>query len=107
MTNAVHVYLIQPKRPWLASEPYLADLKATKKGVVTWALPHRLGGRKFKLGSSVFLTQEAAEKRRQGLCAALLQKPKVALYTRLGISSVCEAAARIHPPKLYSNQIPT
>lgn len=100
---SVVVYIIQPERPWLAPEPFVAVLKECKAS--TWALPQRLNGKRFKLGSTAFLTLEAADKRRLGACARNLQAPKVGLMAYLGLSGTTDASARANPPRVYRNQL--
>lgn len=103
---SVVVYIIQQKRPGAPVERFMAHIKETASGA-SWAIVDRLNGRRFKVGSTAFLTPEAAEKRRQGLAAKALQAPHVRLMDRLGFSSATEAAARVKPPRIYTNQIVT
>lgn len=104
--TAVVIYTIQQARPWLAPERFMAHLKTTASGA-SWAIVDRLNGRRFKVGATAFLTLEAADKRRLGLCARALQAPQVRLMNHLGHGAVSEFASRANPPKVYDNQIVT
>lgn len=98
-----HTYLINSKQPWLKTEVFLSVLHTTKSGA-TWATPLRLNGRRFKVGATAFLTMEAAERRRLGLCARALQPDQVRLMDRLGFASATAAARRAQPPMIYQGQ---
>lgn len=103
---SVTVYTIQLKRPWMPMEVFGAELKTTKSGA-SWAIVPRLHGRRFKVGASAFLTTEAAERRRLGLCAKGLQTKTVRVLDRLGHTGFINACASTLPPTVYRTQIPT
>lgn len=104
MSTPVHVYILQSKAPWKAPECFSAWLKTTKSGA-TWAIVDRLNGRRFKLGSTAFLSPEAANLRRLGKCAQNLQPRTVDYLQRKGFDSVLIASASQLPPKVYRNQM--
>jgi hypothetical protein len=104
MSTAVTVWIIQAARPWLSPERFQALLKTTSRGA-SWALVARLGGRRFKIGSTAFLTPEAAERRRLGLCAANLQPARARTLDRLGARCVIEASGGQRPPRVFINQL--
>ena len=101
---SVIVYTIQTGRPWLAAERFLSHIKTCKSGA-TWATVDRLNGRRFKVGATAFLTVEAADMRRAGLCAKNLQPGFVDCMERRGLECVVDASARARPPHVYRRQI--
>ena len=67
--NGTHVYIqTQRSRP---ATCVLAHLKTTASGA-TWASADSLGGKRFKVGCTAFLTREAAEERRHRIVITLL-----------------------------------
>ncbi len=105
MTSVV-VYVIQTHRPWLAPERFMAHLKTCKSGA-SWAIVDRLNGRRFKVGATAFLTVEAADMRRAGLCAKNLQPGFARFAERSGFGGVVDASARAKPPLVYRRQLAT
>lgn len=104
--TAVTVYIIQQARPWLAAEQFQAQIKTTASGA-SWAIVGRLNDRRFKLGATAFLTSEAAEMRRVGLCAKNLRLPFVRMAERLGLERIVDASAKAQPPRVYQGQVAT
>jgi hypothetical protein len=105
VSTPVIVWIIQAHMPWKPVEQYLAILKTTK--TATWAVVPRLNGARRKVGASAFLTSEAAEKRRLGMCAAVLQPHRVKMLERKGYHTVVDAAARQLPPRVFVRQMAT
>lgn len=96
---SVVVYTIQTKRPWLAAERFLAHLHTTASGA-SWAIVDRLG-RRFKVGATAFLTVEAAEKRREGLCAKTLAPRTRGYLEYAGQQGVIDACLQQQPRPVY------
>ena len=106
MSTSVFVWIIQTDRPWKPAESFSAFLKTTKSGA-TWALPDRLQGRRYKVGATAFLTPEAAEMRRQGLCAANLQPARARMFEHKHLHEIVDASRKSQPPKVFVRQLPS
>lgn len=81
----------------------MSVLTTGKSGIV-WAWPQRLAGRKFKVGATAFLTPEAADMRRLGLCAKNMQRDKVKVLERFA-PVVLALSAKAQPPMIYQGQV--
>jgi len=105
VSTPVTVWIIQSGKPWKPVEQFQAILTKTK--TATWAMVPRLGGARRKVGATAFLTPEAAEKRRLGLCAAVLQPHRVKALERRGHFNAIQAAGRQLPPLVFYRQMAT
>jgi len=105
MTTPVSVWIIQTGMPWKPVEQFSAILTKTK--TATWAMVPRLNGARRKVGATAFLTPEAAEKRRLGLCAAVLQPHRVRVLERRGHYGAITAAGSQLPPQVFVRQLAT